>query len=560
MIFDKTVKNITRIGEVINILMRYGFEDVVANTALKRFVPAKKQIAGYAEKSPYDYSRWERIRMVIEELGTTFIKLAQLLSNRPDILPASLIKEFSKLQSSVPPFHSKVAKKILEKELGKPLDEVFSYFDNRTIGAGSIGQVHRARLIRGEDVVVKIQRPEAAHKVRTDLRLLREFVKLTENYFRNIGIINPIEIVDTFEESMIKELNYKEEALNMMRFRKMYEKDTDFYVPKPYRNLSTSKVLIIEFIPGCEVTDIEQLHAWGLDTKEVIEKVMAIYLKQIFDKGFFHADPHPGNILIKPDMQIMLIDFGMTGKITKRQKYDFSGVAVSIYNQNTKGLASNLRRLAVNGEVQNMQAFENDLENLIDEFTILDTEEAGISELIARLRKIIYDYKLRIPGEIFLILRALAILEGIGHKLHPDFKIVEFMMPYGKKIVTEQFSPTNIKNELTSSLSQFLSLLHSSPVDIKYILKKVRKGQLQVNIEHKGYEPILKQKEIITNKIIFTVMISALIIASSIVLAIEPQNMTKLLGMPIISTIGYFTAIFLSVLLFLYTFRNRYKP
>jgi len=558
MIFDKTVKNITRIGEVINILIRFGFDDIIANTPLAKLVPRKLRIPGYASSDrPFEYNRWERIRMVIEELGTTFIKLAQILSNRPDILPHQLIKEFSKLRSNVPPFSTIEAKKIIEKETGKKISELFSYFDNRTIGSGSVAQVHRARLIRGEDVVVKVQRPEAADKVHTDLILLREFIKLTETYFHNLGILNPLEIVETFEETMNEELDFRHEAQSMSRFRHIYDDNTSYYIPKAYKEISSTKVLVIEFAAGCEIDDIEQMHNWGIRPNDVAEKLMDVYLEQIFVTGYFHADPHPGNILIRPNKQIILIDFGMTGRLTRRQKYDFAGISLALANRHPKSLAVNLRRLAVNSEVENMKMFEHDLETMIDDFTILNTGEYRVSDFIGRLRKIVYDYKLRIPGQIFLLLRSLAILEGIGRKLHPDFRTMTLIEPYARKILAEQVSPQNLKTELGYSASQLLSLLNSSPTDIKYILRKLRKGEIAANISIESFDEFLKKMDSVTNRLVLAFVISSLFLASSIIMIASPEGMTSFFGIPIASIIGFALAGFWSLWLMLYILRIR---
>lgn len=562
MIFDKTVKSISRIGEMINILLRFGFDDVIATTALKKFLPAKKQLTGYGtseDESPYEYTRWERIRMVVEELGTTFIKLAQLLSNRPDILPDPLIQEFAKLQSNVPPFSTKTAVEIIEQELGKPINELFTYFDNRTIGAGSIGQVHRARLTRGEDVVVKVRRPDAEHKVRTDLRLMREFFKLTETYFYNLGILNPLEIIDAFEESIRKELDYRNEALNSLRFRRIYAQESDFYIPKPYPELSTQKVLVVEFTHGCQIDNLQQLRDWGISSEKIAEKITDIYLKQIFEFGHFHADPHAGNIFIKPDKQVVLIDFGMTGKLSKQQKYDFANVALSIAQKNPKALASGLRRLATNGEVENMKIFESDLEALIDDYTTLSIDETGVSVLIGRLRRIAFEYKLRIPGSVFVIFRALAILEGIGRKLHPDYKMMEFLIPYGRKIVAEQYAPGNVRNELSYSVSQFMSLLYSSPLDIKYILKKMRKGEFVSTSKIDGLEPAIKQINTSTNRLAAALIIAATLMTSGIVVLAAPPEMLYFLGIPLLSAVGFGAAGLLGLWLIVYTIRHRKK-
>lgn len=556
MILDKTVKNITRLSEVINILLRFGFEDIIANTGLKKFIPAHSKFSSLTGEESVAYNRWERIRMVVEELGATYIKLAQLLSNRPDILPEQLITEFSKLQSKVPPFSTKKAKEIIENELKQPIDKVFSYFDNRTVGAGSIGQVHRAKLLRGEDVVIKVQRPDAEYKISADLRLLREFIKYTENYFVNLGVLNPMEIVDTFEENILKELDYKNELYNILRFRKLYSTTEGLYIPKPYKEVSTSKILVTEFTAGCEITDIKQLHDWGINSKEISEKMMALYLMQIFEKGYFHADPHAGNILVRPDKQIVLIDFGMTGRLTQRQKYDFAGLSIAIAQKNVRLMAVNLRNLAVEGEISNMKVFEHDLEKLVDDFEIFNIEDNGFSELIGRLQDVVYRYKLRIPGEIFLILRALAIIEGIGKQLHPDFNIIEFILPYGKKLLIEQYSPSNIMAETQYSISQIVSLLYSSPLDLKYILKKIRKGEIYTNVELKGLESLYSKIDIFSNKLMFSFIISSIILSSSIILAVGPNTLSEFRGVPVISVIGFGIAIVLTFGLVIYSLRN----
>ncbi len=558
MFLDKTVKNITRLSQVINILVKYSFEDIITSTALKKFIPPKMQVIWQrSDQSIFEFSRWERIRMVIEDLGPTFVKLAQLLSNRPDLLPEGLIYEFTKLQSHVPPFETKIAKEIIERRTEKKISELFSYFDNKPIGSASIGQVHRARLINGDDVVVKIQRPGAENKVKTDLRLLREFVKLTENYFVNIGILNPIEVVDTFEKTMYKELNYNTEARSIQQFRTIYQDQKNLYIPKPYREYTSEKILVIEFISGCKISDINQLEKWGLNPKIIAENGMAIYLTQIFEYGFFHADPHPGNVLVQPNGTIALVDYGMIGKLTKREKYNFSNVLMGLASQDPKKLAISIQRLAINSEIEDLGAFEKDLEELIDDFVILDVDRMGMSELARRLQKIIYDYQLQIPGSIFLILRALAILEGIGSKLHPDFQTLKFIRPYGAKLIREQYSVENMKSEFSYTFSHLISFLSSSPIDLKFILKKIRNGKLHVNIEVIGYEKLIKKIDILTNRFVLTFLIISLVIASAIMINSNPAQIPFFFGMPLTSIVGFALAIFLSIILFFYVLRHR---
>ena len=554
----KTVKNINRLGEVINILVKYSFEDVVANSALKKIISAQKQVSiQYAGKPYYDYSRWERIRMVIEELGATAIKLAQFLSNRPDILPEPLIKEFQKLQAKVPPFSSKTAKAIIEKETGKKIDELFSYFDNYTIGAASIGQVHRVRLKTGEDVVVKVQRPQAKRQVTTDLRLLREFIKLTENYFQNHGILNPVEIIDTFEDTMLKELDYTTEIKNTQRFWKIFSEFKHLQVPKPYLAYSTSKILTLQFISGCKITDVEQLKKWGLSPKIIVERALKIYLAQVFKYGLFHADPHSGNILIYPNGNIAFIDFGMIGRLSKRQKFQLADLFIALSSEDAKAMATSIRRLSIKSEIDDFASFENDLQELIDDFIVLDIGLINIKELIVRLQKIFFKYKLQMPGSIFLIFRALSILDGIGKQIHPNFNPLKFIKSATFRVLKEKYSPKNLKSELQFSIAQILSLFYSSPIDLKYIIQKIRSGNISANIKITGFEIFLKKIDTFVNKIVFTLIIVALILGSAIIMLAKFESIFTLFGIPIYSLVGFAFAIILIFWLLFYTIRNR---
>jgi ubiquinone biosynthesis protein len=565
MFFRKTVKNINRLREVVKILLKYGMEDIVVNTALRKFIPPKTTVNwtsdqnGNTEMVAVYSTRWERIRMIIEELGPTFIKLAQVLSNRPDFVPEALIFEFEKLQSSVPPFEISVAKEIITQELGKPLDEIFIYFDEVPLGSASIGQVHRARLRSGEDVVVKVQRPGVRSKVYTDLALLREFVKLTENFFINAGVLNPLEVVSTFEKSMQRELDYLTEGRHMEQFRQIYQNLEDkFYVPKAYMEISTSKVLVIEYVSGCKITDLMQIEAWGLDRTTLAARGIDLYLTQIFEFGIFHADPHPGNVLIRPTGQIVLLDFGMVGKLMKHQKYAFAKVFISLAKQDARGMASGLRQLSIDSEIEDMRAFEYDLHELMEEYTILDVAgELGMADLTNKLQKIIYKYQLQMPGAVFLILRVLVILEGIGNVLDKNFQSLEHIKPYGFKLLTEQYSLKNINSEIGYSLSEFGGLLYNLPSEMRFILKKLRKGEFNFDIKLIADEAILKKADSITNRIALALLVCTLILSATLSLSAQfPPYLCTDGGIPYLSILGYLLAIWLTGVLFFMSVRN----
>ena len=505
--FKNTISNLTRIRQVAEVLLRYGFEDVVTTTPLRRLVSKARRLSWQrADRQVFETTRWERVRLIIEELGPTFIKLAQAMSNRADLLPQALIDEFEKLQSNVPPFETVLARQIIEEELGRPITEVFSEFDDVTLGSASIGQVHRARLLTGEEVVVKVQRPGVKEKVRSDLALLHELVRLTSGFLQKQGLANPQDVVDAFERSMSKELDYTAEARSMEQFRKLYESYTTFYIPKPFRELSTARILVIEFVSGCKITDKQQLLAWGLSPETVAETGMDIYLTQIFEFGIFHADPHPGNVLVRPDGTVVLIDFGMVGRLTKQQKYAFAGVFIGMARQDARSMALNFRRLTLTAEIPDMRAFEADLNQLIDDFATLDVKEMSMSDLADSLQTVIYNYKLQVPGAVFLILRALVILEGIGKVLHPNFNTFEFVRPYGTKIVKEQYSRQNLLSEAEYIGTQLLALLQTLPADVRQIVRKISKGELRVKVELSGYQTLLRKADQLVSRTILALL------------------------------------------------------
>ncbi|GAB4409468.1 MAG: AarF/UbiB family protein [Microscillaceae bacterium] len=549
--FANAVRNINRLREVVQVLFKYQFRDIVWNTALRQYLPNRPLPVRPETEAPLaDPERWQRLRKVAEELGPTFIKLAQLLSNRPDLIPAPLIAEFAKLQSEVPPLDFAIIEQRIEKELGGPLSNFFSYIDKQALGSASIGQVHRARLKTGEDVVIKVQRPGVGRQIQTDLALLKDLVGLTEGYFRSIGILNPRAILEVFEESMQRELDYTRELRNMELFRNIYQEEPNFYIPKPYKQFSSTKLLVTEFISGCKITDVAQLEAWGQDSRKVAERGLNIYLKQIFEYGFFHADPHPGNILIRPNGTMVLIDFGMVGRLSKANKYAFAGVMIGLANQDAKAMALHLRRLASESDIESLGHFEQDLSELIEDFMVFAPGENGMSQLTHRLQKIIHKYQLEIPGPVFLILRALAILEGVGRVLHPKFDTLRQVRPYGLKLLAEQFSFRNQRQELGYTLSQLVSLLYLFPVELKYILKKMREGELRLHWTLQGYDIFLEKIDRIANRLVLTLLIGALLIASALSLHLAPESpVMRWAGIPVLSWAGLGLAGLLSLAL-----------
>ena len=550
MLFEQTFKNISRSRSIVNVLVKYGFEDLVVNTPLHNLLPEKRRLSWTRdERLVVDFSSWERIRLAVEELGPTFIKGAQVLSNRPDLVPGALIEEFQKLQSNVLPFATEEAKTIIERELNLPLDQIFSFFEETPIGSASIGQVHRARLLNGTDVVIKVQRPNIREVVTTDLSILKEIVVRAESFLESMGLTNLYTLVEAFEKTMIKEMDYRVEAKSIDQFRDFYKEYTNFYVPKVYREFTTEKVMVLELIKGCKITDVECLKRWGIDPIVIAEAGMNIYLTQIFEYGYFHADPHPGNILVRPDGVICLIDFGMVGKLNRKDKLAFAGVLIGMSQQNAGMMAASLRKLAVEDNIRDYRVFEYELSEIIDEFTTQDVSESNIAEMGTRLQKVIYDNQMRVPGSVFLLLRAMAILEGIGKEIHPKFMVYDYVAPYGAKLLKDQLDPKFMAQDAWQIGSELWAFVTGFPMDVKDILRKLRRGNLRVEYELHGHENAVNQITNTLHRLGLLFFSAMLIISTAIIYHATPS-------MPLMAWIMLVFGILIGSLAIASTLRN----
>ena len=562
MLLDGTFKHLGRTRQIIKVLIKYGFEDIVFHSFLQNIVPRRMLLNWTRENRIVSATtRWERIRMAAEEAGPSAIKIAQIMSNRSDIIPEELIIELKKLQSEVKTFPFSVARKILDEELPRPYDEIFEEFNEVPIGSASIGQVYKAKLQSGEEVVVKLRRPGVGKLLVQDLEIAKSILPHAKGVIEQNGLT--YEAVEDslleIEKSTVKELDYLNEARNIENFRKFYRKRKDFYVPRAYREYSTEKLLIIEFADGCKITDQKQLEEWSIDAKKVAERGMDIYLTQIFEFGYFHADPHPGNIIIQKDGRICLIDFGMVGKLMQRDKMSFAQVFVAMAQGDSKKMALNLRKLCISHDIENVRMLEYDLQEIIEEYTTQDVAESKIEDLILSLQGVMRDYNMRVPGSVTLIFRALGLLEGIGKQIHPEFNINQFVQPYGFKLLKEEYSMTNLAKESLTRFDEISALLNSIPVEVRSILKKTRQGKLSVQIEHKGYNPLLRKMDRIVNRFILTFIIFTLVLGSSILATIPMSEnyMAGAIGLPIISVIGYAFSLFLGTILLFAVLRTR---
>jgi ubiquinone biosynthesis protein len=507
-----------RYREIIGILVKYGFEDIVAHTRFKalnwqRFMPDRDGTPAM------QFSRYERIRLACEELGATFIKFGQILSNRADLFPQDLLIQLERLQDKVPSVPFNELKPKLEREFGKPLEDVFGSIVEIPLASASIAQVHKVKLKTGEEAVLKIQKPSIRKNVTADIEIMRDLAKIIENNFPESAVFQPVELVTTFEKAIKREMNFVTEATSMKRFTKNFAADARVYVPKVYDELTTQKVICQEFVDGKKLSDVAAIKAAGLMPEDAAKMGLDLYFIQVFEHGFFHADPHPGNIFVMPDGRLSFIDFGMMGTLAPEDQFILGDLMYYIYVQDTKKLADTIEAMSKGATtIHKRQEFEQEIRDFLEQAHTTSISEVEMSDIIEGLRKVMYDYKISISSNFHLLMRALIIIEGVGLTLYPEYNLMEEVQPYAKRIMAKRYSPKELFKRIYASVQEVGELALDLPNDIREILFKLKEGKLRVEFEHKGLEPMTHKLDVVSNRIAFAIIVAAMILGSAIVI------------------------------------------
>lgn len=502
---DKSYKHFKRLREFVGTLIKYGFGDVVISSPLAKLVSEEKR----ENATIFAGSRATRIRMVLQELGPSFIKFGQVLSNRQDVLPQDLIDELTCLQDNVMPLDFKTVRDIIEKELKKPLEQIFARVNEQPLAAASIGQVHYAMLYDDTEVVIKVQRPNIKAAIESDIEVMYDIAKLAEQWINEIKHFQPTELVKTFEKAVHKETNFLTEAANQERFRKDFAHEPNIHVHKLFKPYCTEKLLVMELVRGTKITNIEKLKEWGIDTSDIAMKVIDLYFKQIFDHGFFHADPHPGNIMIMPNGKVCFLDFGMVGRIPERDRKHIADILIGASRHNAGMIIKAILAISKQRTMQNTSELENDLQEMIDEFSSRPMTDIGMGDFGNRLFRLIADYRIPIPTDYMLLIRALIMLEGTGQKLNPDLNVLENASPYSQRLVEEKYTIGNIFDATKQSSLDVL-------LDMRQILAQAKEGELKIRLEHESWKQFSMRLDRYTSRISFSIVLSSLILSSAL--------------------------------------------
>ena len=537
--FKKRYKNINRLRQIINILIKYGFDYFVEQLGLISLIAKGEKILKRKRSKIDQISFSVRVRLALEELGPTFVKLGQILSTRPDIIPREYIKELEKLQDEVPPYSYDLVEQMVQKELGANVSELFKSFDEKPFAAASLGQAHKAILKEDKvKVVVKVQRPDMEKIIETDLDILFQLARLTEKYILESRLYDPVGAAEEFAKTIRMELDYGTEGRNAERFRKNFKEDKTVFIPNIYWELSSKYILTMEYIEGIKINHLKELDKAGYDRKQIAENGAKAFMKQILIDGFFHADPHPGNILVMENEIIGFMDFGMMGKIDEesREKYIDLLIAVLEYDSN-KILAGMLELGFTSQETIDTRSFKIDIADILAQYYDKALKEIKLGEFVTQLVQISIKYHIKMPAELTLLGKSLLTIEGIGLVLDPDFNLTEIAKPYIKEIILERKSPQRLLFKLSNDLSEFYHLMVLIPRQLSKTLRKMEEGIFKLELQHRGLENLINALDKATNRLSYSLILVAIIIGSSLIM--QTDKGLQFMGFPVIGVMGY---------------------
>lgn len=544
----KKINSISRYNQILRVLIKYGLEDFVyyldeskQYTFLQKFIPNSTRI--YIKK----YSKWAKMRLVCEELGPTFVKFGQILSNRPDLVPLELTLELEKLQDNVPPMPENVAKDVVETELKDTVENLFAWFEPIPFASASMAQVHKVILHSGKRVALKIQRAGIYDVIIEDIKVMYRIAHVLERRLPSLRSFDPIGLVKNFEASILKELDFIHESINAQRFYINLTNDDTIEqfanAPRTYQEYTTSKVLALEFVSGIKIDRIDELKSNGFETNVIARRLAISYFKQIFEYGFFHADPHPGNLLVLPNGHICYLDFGMMGSMLPRDISIFGKLFIAITNKDIKKIIKELQRLSNNAAISNMRDLEFDINEFVEKYYVRDIHENEMSTILLELKDIIIAHGLKVPTYFFLFARSLVTIEGVIAKLDPKFEQFEIVRPYLKNSAAQKYNPLKIGKKIVNSVVELTNYMEDFPSDLKKAIHKINSGQIKVDLTHKGIDPMVHTLQRITKQLITAFIMVALIISASLFIIFEIHPLLN--GISLLGITSFILAVFL---------------
>ena len=529
----KELEKIKRIKKLADVLMKYGFEEILSRSELEKRLP-KRIVGRNREKIKDIKSRtiYERVRMALEETGPAYVKFGQMLSNRNDILPEEMISELQKLQDKVEIQEVDIRKKLAE-ELNIIPEEYFQSIDEEPMASASIGQVFRAVLKNGEKVVLKVRRDNIDNVVETDLIIMKDMAKFLEKYDVNAKNINLLYIVESFENMLKKELSLINERKNMERFENNFKGNEHIHVPVVYKKLSNNRILCMEFIEGIKITDKEKIEKTGFNPKEIASLGLELYIKQVMKYGFFHADPHPGNIFLGKDGKLIFIDFGAMGTLYPYEIELLEELTLNFLQKDVKKMIATIKELALDYNISDEKRLERGFYDILSMVDGTSLEEINLVEIMERVKTLLSQNQVLLSEDVYLLVKGIGQIEGIGRHLNPQLNIMQEIGKNAQEIMVKRMSPKYILEKGMGKVGEFSENWLTLPSDLKRLLEKIQNNELKHRHELVGFENFQK----ITERLVMGLVVSSLIIGSSIlVLANMPPHIN---GISVLGILGF---------------------
>jgi ubiquinone biosynthesis protein len=515
------LRDLPRYRQILATLMKYGYQDVVAALHLEGVVRPLERVALGDGVPPQD--RACRLRMVLEELGPTFVKLGQLLSTRPDLLPESYINELSALRADVRPFPFEQVEKILGEEYGHPPGEVFAELDPTPVASASISQVHRAVLRDGRTVALKIRRPEIAKVIKADLDIIKNLAQLVERRLPMMATYRPVALAREFERTLWRELDFSAERRTIQRCRHQFAADPTAHIPMVYEDYSTSRVIVMEYIQGVGIDELDGIRAMGIEPADVAVTGARILLRQIFELGFFHADPHPGNLRVLAGGVVAPLDYGMFGRLDLPARERISDLLMGLLAQDTERVVRALEALDVRGEPLDAREFRRDLAELVAAYSELSLETIELGPLLRELIGFVRAHHLHIPPELVLLIRSLVTIESVGRHLDPRFDIAGQLVPFLRALAMRRFKPSRILHQTVRTTEDLQRIATLLPDLLSQSLESIRRGEMRVTFDLQDFSRLVRQLTRAANTLGIGIVIAGLFVASSVVFRAGPH-------------------------------------
>ena len=553
MRLNRNVRSIRRTRVIIGVFVSYGFDQLLESFNLpspfrKRRLFRREQ----RELSGVDPAR--RMRLAFEELGPTFIKLGQLLSTRPDLIPRSFADEFATLQDRVPPVPFDEIRRQLQQELGGTPETLFARFDPEPLAAASIAQVHRARLKSGEEVAVKIRRPDVVGIVETDIDILSAMAGWGERHLPVGSSYDLSGVVREFARTIRREMDLTREGRTIERFRNNAGGDPTLHFPKIYPELTSSGVLTLEYIRGIKITDLDALRGAGLDCRLIAARGADIFLRQVVHHGLFHGDPHPGNIFVLPGNVICLLDFGMVGHLEGATRQFIFLLLLALLNKSPDDLIETLDEAGVLSEAATKPALRRDLAEFIDSYVDIPLRDLQVGRLLSEFVDIITLHRIRLDPVLLLLVKALIGVEGLGRRLDPEFDMMIHIRPFIQAAEKEKGAPGEVMRDLGSYLQSLFRLSRNLPRDLKEIITRINRGTVKIDLEHRGLDRLITELDKASKRLSSSLIIAALLVGSAIIVTTDKGP--KLFGFPFLAFAGYVVAGIFGLWLVIAIFRS----